>query len=107
VTEKKEKPKRKLPKKSQRPKRRYMVFRLANCTTSKKAFDLVTGMFSLDERKKLGLWFIEFRPETGQGIVRFRLGNGQKVKKGIEAIPKDFGPKPLKTSGTLKKLRAK
>jgi RNase P/RNase MRP subunit POP5 len=102
---KKEKPKRKLPKKSQRAKRRYVLFQLANVSSSKKAFDLVMNRFSMEERKKLGLWFIEFKKETGRGIVRFHLGSEAKVKKAILSLPKEFGPKTLKTSGTLKSLR--
>jgi len=100
-----EKPKRKLPKKSQRPKRRYILFSLAqaSCKTSKQAFDLVMGRFSMDERKKLGLWFIEFKPEKSQGILRCVLGNESKARKGIESIP---NAKTLKTSGTLKALRS-
>jgi len=103
--EKKEKPKRKLPKKSQRAKRRYVLFSLANISNSKKAFDLVVKQFPLEQRKQLGLWFIEFKPSTGKGIVRCHLGFEEKVKKAIQGIPKEFGPKTLKTSGTLKSLR--
>jgi len=102
---KKEAPKRKLPKKTQRPKRRYVLFQLANVSNSKKAFDLVMNTLSLDERKEIGLWFIEFKKETGKGIVRFRLGNEAKAKKAILSLPKEFGPKTLKISGTLKSLR--
>ncbi len=102
---KKEAPKRKLPKKTQRAKRRYVLFQLANVSNSKKAFDLVMNTLSLDERKKLGFWFIEFKKETGNGIVRCHLGSGQKVAKAILSLPKEFGPKTLKISGTLKSLR--
>ena len=104
---KKEKPKRKLPKKSQRAKRRYILFQLANVSSSKKAFDLVVGLFPLEQRKFLGLWFIEFKRETGKGIVRCNHGNEQKAKRAILSLPKEFGPKTLKISGTLKSLRAK
>ena len=98
------KPKRKLPKKSKRPKRRYILFQLkqGSCKTEKQAFGLVMAKFSPEERKQLGVWFIGFEPETGKGIVRCRLGKEARVRKAIEAIP---GAKTLKTSGTLKKLK--
>ncbi len=99
--------KRKLPKKSARPKRRYLLFSLkpGSCNTAKQAFDLVVGQFSAEQRKQLGLWFIHFKPETGKGIVRCRLGSEEKVKKAILSLPKEYGPKTLKTSGTLKALK--
>jgi RNase P/RNase MRP subunit POP5 len=104
-----EQPKRKLPKKSQRPKRRYILFSLlpGSCKTSKQAFDLVVGQFSDSERKKLGIWFISFDQKTGFGIVRCWLGNEKKVIANIEAIAKEFGPKTLRSSGTLKALLEK
>ena len=100
----KEKPKRKLPKKSQRPKRRYILFELENCSNSQKAFDLVMAQFSQDESKELGVWFIEFKPGSGKGIVRCRHNCVERVKKSLNAAN---GLKTLKTSGTLKALRAK
>jgi RNase P/RNase MRP subunit POP5 len=96
--------KRKLPKKSQRPKRRYILFKLEGCENAKKAFDLVMESFSMPERKAFGLWFIEFRPETKLGIARCRLGSLQKAREGLESVK---GLKTIKTSGTLKALRGK
>lgn len=104
---KKEKPKRKLPKKSQRAKRRYILFRLANVSNSKKAFDLVMSKFPLEQRKRFGIWFIEFRPEKEKGIIRCHLGSEAIAKKAILSLPKEFGPRTLKTSGTLKALKGK
>ncbi len=102
----KEKPKRKLPKKSARAKRRYILFSLekGSCENAKQAFDLVMTQFSLDERKKIGLWFVEFTPENGKGIVRCNHGHEARTREGIESIN---GAKTLKTSGTLRALRAK
>ncbi len=101
--------KRKLPKKSKRPKRRYLLFQLKpySCKTAKQAFDLVIGCFSPEERKVVGVWFIEFSPETGKGIVRCRAGNQERVKSALMGIPEEFEPKTLLASGTLRKLRAK
>ncbi len=104
MTEKKQ-PARKLPKKSKRPKRRYILFRLKQGISARQAFDLVMGQFSMEQRKRLGLWFIEFEPETGRGIVRCILGAEQEARKGIEAMAKQFEPKTVKTSGTLRKLK--
>ena len=106
--EKKEKPKRKLPKKSQRPKRRYILFSLekGSCT-GKQAFDVLMSCFSLEERKSFGIWFIEFDPKTGLGIVKCKLSSLEETKKGFEKIPKKFDAKTVKTSGTLKALKAK
>lgn len=101
--------KSKLPKKSARPKRRYLLFSLkpGSCNTAKQALDLIMNQFGLDERKALGIWFIEFKPSTGKGIVRCRLGSGQEARKGIETLPKRFEAKTLKTSGTLKALKGR
>ncbi len=104
MREKKEKPKRKLPKKSQRPKRRYLLFRLEGCENAKKAFDLVMERFSLPERKSSGIWFIEFKPEAKLGIVRCKHDSVQKLKEGLDSVK---GLKTLATSGTIKALRAK
>ena len=95
---------RKLAKKTQRPKRRYILFSLAKgkCGTGKQAFDLVFGQFASNERKELGTWFIEFNPETGLGILRCKLDFLKKVKDALNKIP---GAKTLKTSGTLKALK--
>lgn len=100
----KEKPKRKLPKKSKRSKRRYVLFSLENCPNPKMAFDLVMGVFSLDERKKMGLWFIGFKPDSGKGIVRCFHGKESKVRAAVDSIP---NARALKTSGTLKALKGK
>ncbi len=107
MTEKKQ-PVRKLPKKSKRPKRRYILFRLkpGSCSSARQAFDLVMGQFSLEQRKRLGLWFIGFEPETGKGIIRCILGAEREARKGIEAMAKQFEPKTVKTSGTLRGLRS-
>lgn len=104
---KKEKPKRKLPKKSERAKRRYVLFSLkeGSCPTSKMAFDLVMGQFSMEERKQLGLWFIEFMPQRSRGIVRCNKEAVERLRQGIEAIPKEFGPETVRTSGTIKALK--
>jgi len=104
--EKKEKPKRKLPRKSQRAKRRYVLFSLKNYPPPKHVFDLIMGQFSPDERKAFGTWFIEFNPKTGRGIVRCKLGFEAKLKEAISRISKEFSPKTIKTSGTLKALKA-
>jgi len=105
----KTKPERKLPKKSQRAKRRYIMFSLkqGSCNNSNKAFGLVMGIFSIQEKKELGIWFIEFNPETGIGIVRCRLSGLEKAKKAFALIPAKFQAKTVKISGTLSKLRAK
>ncbi|MBN2067716.1 MAG: hypothetical protein JW744_04575 [Candidatus Diapherotrites archaeon] len=105
----KEKPKRKLPKKSKRPKRRYVLFQLrqGSCNTAKQGFDLVMGQFSMEQRKALGVWFIEFSPSNSKGIVRCNLGGEKQLANGINSIPKEFGAKTLKTSGTLKALKGK
>jgi len=102
-------PARKLPKKTKRPKRRYILFSLKQgaCHNSKQAFDLVLNKFSLPERKRLGLWFIEFNPENGKGIVRCSLLCLDEAKKAIGCIPAEFGAKTVKTSGTLKALKGK
>jgi RNase P/RNase MRP subunit POP5 len=107
MTEKKQ-PVRKLPKKSKRPKRRYVLFGLkpGSCS-ARQAFDLVMGQFSLEQRKRLGLWFIGFEPETGKGIVRCILGAELEARKGIESMAKQFEPKTVKTSGTLRALEKK
>ena len=109
MKEKKPAVKRKLPKKSKRAKRRYVLFRLkqGSCRTSKQAFDLVMGRFSLDGRKALGLWFIEFKPKTGSGIVRCKLTALSEVKRAIACIPASFEPKTMLVSGTLRKIRRK
>lgn len=101
--------KRKLPKKSARPKRRYLLFSLkpGSCNTAKQAFDLVMGQFSSEQRKQIGLWFIHFNPKTWLGIVRCRLKFLKEARKGIEALPKRFEAKTLKTSGTLKALKGR
>ena len=96
---------RKLAKKSQRPKRRYILFGLSPIPkTGKQAFELVLRQFPQDERKELGTWFIEFNPKTGQGIIRCKLAFLEKVKKALNKIP---SAKTLKTSGTLKALKGK
>ncbi len=96
---------RKLAKKTKRPKRRYILFSLTPIPkTGKQAFDLIIGQFPQDERKELGTWFIEFIPETGQGIMRCKLASLEKVKKVLNKIS---GTKTLKTSGTLKALKGK
>ena len=108
MPEKHSRPERKLPKKSKRPKRRYILFSLkkGSCT-GKQAFDIVMKQFSLEDRKSLGIWFIGFDKGTGKGIVRCRLGCEKQVGKRIKGLPKDFEPKLEKTSGTLRKLREK
>ena len=105
--QKPEKPKRKLPKKSQRAKRRYILFSFKEgfCPNSKNAFDLVMDVFPQEQRKELGTWFIEFKAESSKGIIRCHLKNLALVKKALEKIPKESGFKTLKTSGTLKSLR--
>ena len=96
---------RKLAKKSQRPKRRYILFSLSPIPkTGKQAFELVLRQFPQDERKELGTWFIEFNPKTGQGIMRCKLASLEKVKKALNKIS---GAKTMKTSGTLKALKGK
>ena len=106
---KKEKPKRKLPKKSKRAKRRYILFSLKEgfCPNSKKAFDLVMSCFSQSQKKELGVWFIEFEPSTSKGILRCHLKSLSTVKKCLRKMPKESGFKTLKTSGTLKALKGK
>ena len=103
----KEKPKRKLPKKSQRPRRRYILFSLkpGSCKDSKQAFDLVVGQFSPEQRKDFGVWFVSFDKITGLGIVRCKLKFLKEARKGIESIPDSLEAKTLKTSGTLKALK--
>ncbi len=105
--EAREKPKRKLPKKSQRPRRRYVLFGLkpGSCKNSKQAFDLVMEQFSLEQRKEFGVWFVSFDERTGTGIVRCKLKSLKEARKGIEKIPGSFEPKTIKTSGTLKALK--
>ena len=100
---------RKLPKKTKRPKKRYILFKFKQgaCHNSKQAFDLVLNKFSLPERKRLGLWFIEFDSENNNGIVRCNLRSLDEVKKAIGGIPAEFEAKTLKTSGTLKALKGK
>lgn len=106
-SEAREKPKRKLPKKSQRPRRRYILFSLkpGSCKDSKQAFDLVIGQFSSEQRKEFGIWFVSFDEKTGAGIVRCKLKFLKEAKNGIERIPGSFEAKTLKTSGTLKALK--
>jgi len=60
----------------------------------------------MEQRKRLGLWFIGFEPETGRGIARCILGAEQEAGKGIEAMAKQFEPKTVRTSGTLRGLRS-
>jgi len=106
MKQEKEKPKRKLPKKSQRAKRRYLLFSMKNCT-GKQAFDVLMSCFSMEERKELGAWFIEYDPKTGLGILRCKLSGLQKTRKMLEKIPAKHEAKTLKTSGTLKALKGK
>ena len=113
MREKKPQARRKLPKKSKRQKRRYILFSLkgGSCKNAKQAFDLVMGQFPVSERKALGVWFIEFSPEKGLGIVRCKLGSVEQVKQAIAAIKAVAGvsvrARTLRTSGTLRKLRPK
>ena len=93
--------KRKLPKKSKRAKRRYILFS-ADCGSEKQAFDLVFGPFSLRERRELGLWFIGFDPATERGVLRFRQGGDARVREALSSVE---GLEALKISGTLKALK--
>ena len=104
---KKEKPVRKLLRKSQRAKRRYILFSLApgSCANAKQAFDIVMGCFSDGQRKRCGTWFIEFNPKKSLGILRCRLDCLEEAKSGLGALPKSLGAKIVRASGTLKALR--
>lgn len=104
---KKEKPVRKLLRKTQRAKRRYVLFSLAqgSCASAKQAFDVVMNCFSDEQRKGFGTWFIEFDPRKSLGILRCRLDCLEEVKSQLGAVPERFGTKIVKTSGTLKALR--
>ena len=104
---KKEKPVRKLLRKCQRAKRRYILFSLApgSCANAKQAFDIAMGCFSDEQRKRCGTWFIEFNPKKSLGILRCRLDCIEEAKSGLDAIPERFGAKIVRTSGTLKALR--
>lgn len=104
----KKQPQRRIPKKSQRAKRRYILFRLKPASlNAKQAFDLVMGQFAADGRKRLGIWFIQFDPETGFGIVRCINKSVSAVKEAIKAIAAEFEPRTVRTSGTLRALRQK
>ena len=79
---------------SQRMKKRYVLFQ------SKAAgFEEVREKLFFLGVKPLHL--IEFDPVSGQGIVRCERGLERKLRQAMEKA----GFKPLKTSGTLKRLR--
>lgn len=102
----KNKPKRKLPKKSQRPKRRYILFSMEK-TPGKQAFERIMSFFSPDKRKEFGIWLVAFEPMKGKGILRCKLSGLEKTRAILEKKLAKFGGKTLRTSGTLKALKAK
>ncbi|MCX6798818.1 MAG: hypothetical protein NTW59_01835 [Candidatus Diapherotrites archaeon] len=113
---KKEKPARKVPRKTKRPKRRYILFELAggSAVSPKEAFDIVMGAcrsaLGLETLKKEGIWFIEFNPQSGKGIVRCSHKTAAVVREAIEAVPaknSGFSAKTLATGGTLRRLKPK
>ena len=103
----KDKPKRKPPKKSQRPKRRYILFSIEKRISGKQAFERTMAFFSPEERKEFGIWFVVFEPREGKGILRCKLSSLEKTRPILEKNLAKFGGKTLRTSGTLKALKAK
>ena len=96
-----------MPKKSARPKRRYILFSLKQgfCQNSKRAFELVMACFSQDEKRALGTWFIGFDTASFRGILRCHLQALSQAKKCPEKAPGESGLKILRVSGTLKALK--
>lgn len=80
---------------SQRMKKRYLLFECGE----KRPFDQLKGeFFGLGVRP---VHLIEFDSDSGRGIVRCKRGLEGRLRKAME----EAGIKPIKTSGTLKKLR--
>ncbi len=76
-------------------KKRYLLFELRE----KRSFDQLKREFFGFEVRPVHL--IEFDSRRCSGIVRCKRGLEGRLKKAMEAA----GIKPIKTSGTLKKLR--
>jgi RNase P/RNase MRP subunit POP5 len=100
---KKQKPVRKLLRKSQRPKRRYILFSLetGSCRDARQAFGIVMGCFSPEEKRQFGTWFIGFNQGKSEGILRCHLDSLDGAKRALEGLS---GAKVLKVSGTIKAL---
>jgi len=101
-------PARKLPRKSKRPKRRYLLFGLKSESqlSPKQAFDAVMGAcrhaLGVDALKKEGIWFIVFNPASGRGIVRCSHKSVSAVKEAVDGIK---GAETLLVSGTMRKIK--
>jgi len=101
-------PARKLPRKSKRPKRRYLLFELGGEKpfSPKQAFDAVMGAcrhsLGAEALKKEGIWFIVFNPQGGRGIVRCSHKSVSAVKEAVDGIE---GAETLLVSGTLRKIK--
>jgi RNase P/RNase MRP subunit POP5 len=104
-------PARKLPRKSKRPKRRYLLFGLKSenpLFSQKQAFDAVMGAcrhsLGAEALKKEGIWFIVFNPQGGRGIVRCSHKSVSAVKEAVDGIE---GAETLLVSGTLRKIKSR
>ena len=109
------KPSRKLPKKSKRERRRYVLFEVdsAGWLDGRLLWiairDSFNSMFGAEGKAEIHPVLVKFWPEKSRGILRCPRGCEEKARKALESL-EEAGGKPLKArslrcSGSLKALR--